>query len=409
MINKFIKPNILIPKESIDMTKWSVVACDQFTSQPEYWEELKNYVGDSYSCLDLIFPEVYLSKDNSKKIADINVNMARYINDGIFKEVNDYILVVRDLPNGMKRLGLMLIVDLEDYEYTTINDALIKATERTVIDRLPPRIEVRKNASLELPHIMLLVDDPEKQIIESLYEQVDKLENLYDFELNMKGGHIKGYRISDSQAIATKFAKLIAPETMKAKYNTKKQMLFAVGDGNHSLATAKACWQELKQKLDVNEIKNHPARYALCELVNLHDDSLVFEPIHRVLFNADEKFILAMTKVLDGNARLKIMYRDKKYVLNIPENPSDAIKDIQDFIDEYISEHKEIEQDYIHGDEHLKKVISDKEAVGIYMPTLAKEGLFDYVIRRGVLPRKSFSMGNAEDKRYYLETRKIIK
>lgn len=409
MINKFIQPNILIPKENIDMTKWSVVACDQFTSQPEYWEELKEYVGDSYSALNLIFPEVYLSNDNSERIANINVKMTEYTDKEIFREINDYILVVRDLPNGMRRLGLMMVVDLEDYEYTTINDALIKATEKTVVDRLPPRIEVRKNASLELPHIMLLVDDADKEIIESLYAQADKFEKLYDFDLNMKGGHIKGYKVPNSKEIAAKFDKLIAPETMKAKYNTKKQMLFAVGDGNHSLATAKACWQELKQKLDVNEIKNHPARFALCELVNLHDDSLVFEPIHRVLFGANENFILEMTKVLDGNARLKIMFRGKKYILNIPENPSDAIKDIQDFIDEYILEHNEIEQDYIHGDEHLKKVIEDKEAVGIFMPTIAKEGLFDYVIRRGVLPRKSFSMGNAEDKRYYLEARKIIK
>lgn len=407
MRDYIVKPDILLPNDSIDLTKWSVVACDQFTQQPEYWEKLKVEIGDCPSTLNLIFPEVYLNGNKEEITKKINNNMIEYCKQNIFKSINDYIFVKRVLPNKAVRLGLMVAIDLENYEYTPLNDALIKATERTVVDRLPVRIDVRRNASLELPHIMLLVDDPDNTVIEPLYADSETMEQLYDVELNMGGGHLTGYRVEDSTGIIDALDKLASAENMQTRYNSKKTMLFAVGDGNHSLATAKECWKEIKSTLPKEERQYHPARYALCELVNLHDESLVFEPIHRVILNADENFVIEMTRALDGNGRLKVVYKEKKYILNIPENPSDAIKDIQDFIDEYIEEHREVVQDYIHNDEHLMSVAKREDGVAIFMPTIAKEGLFDYVIRRGVLPRKSFSMGVAEDKRYYLEARKI--
>lgn len=400
-MNKFVKkPNILIPNTDIDYQKWAVVACDQFTSQPDYWEKLKEYVGDEPSTLNLIFPEVYLNTNRNMRTALINETMKDYYDKGIFKQIDDFILVRRICSDGKTRLGLMVEIDLEAYDYTPENTAPIKATERTVVERLPVRISVRRNASLEVPHIMLLVDDAEKAIIEPLYTDSDNYERLYDFELNMGGGRLTGYRVTDSEALE---------ERLNALFSDPKGMVFAVGDGNHSLATAKECWNEIKKSLSEEEIETHPARYALCELVNLHDESLVFEPIHRIVLNADEDFIVEMARVLDGDARLKLIYSGKKYVINVPENPSDAIKDIQNFIDEYIAEHPLIEIDYIHGDDHLKSVAQNGGGVAIFMPTIDKSGLFDYVTRRGVLPRKSFSMGAAEDKRYYFEAHKITK
>lgn len=409
MINFVRKPKILLPVDNIDLNKWSVVACDQFTSQPEYWQSLKEYIGDAPSSLNLIFPEVYLSGDKQEYTKRINATMDSYLKNNLFKNVDDMILVKRIIPNGKVRLGIMLEVDLEAYEYTPSNHALIKATERTVVERLPIRIDVRRNASLELPHIMLLVDDPNNTVIEPIYADMDGMEELYNFELNMGGGRLEGAKIKDSNRVLESLSKLLEPDVLQAKYNTVEPMLFAVGDGNHSLATAKECWNKIKKTLSKKEKLDHPARFALCELVNLHDESLEFEPIHRVIKGVNEDFIVEMARALDGKGRLRLEYLGKKYILNIPDNPSDAIKDIQDFIDEYISENEAVEQDYIHGDEHLLKVVERDNSVAIFMPKIAKESLFDYVIRRGVLPRKAFSMGVAEDKKYYLEARKIIK
>lgn len=407
MHNVLKVPKILLPK-NVDMTKWSCVACDQFTSEPEYWQKLEEFVGDSPSTLKLIYPEVYLKNSDSIRVDAINNTMSVYYDKGLFKEVESLILVKRVLNNGEVRLGLMVAVDLEAYEYTPENKALIKATEKTVVERLPARIDVRKNATLELPHVMLLVDDPDMSIIEPLYSESEEYEILYDFKLNMDGGWIVGYKVPNSETVLEKIYALLDDELIYSRYGVKdNKILFAVGDGNHSLATAKECWELTKKGLSEDEKANHAARYALCELVNLYDESLKFEPIHRIIFNANDDFIVNMALNLSGEGRIKVVYSNEEYLINVPINPSEAIRDIQDFIDAYIEEHNEVEQDYIHGDSNLSQIAARDNAIAIFMPTLSKEGLFKYCLTRGVLPRKSFSMGVAEDKRYYLEARKI--
>lgn len=396
-------PKILLPKADVDKSKWSVIACDQFTSQPSYWEQLDKFVGDAPSTLRMIFPEVYLESENKQdRIKAINDNMKTYLLSGIFEEFEGFILVERTTPDGQKRLGLVIAVDLDDYEYTPKNNALIKATEKTVVERLPARIEVRKGARLESPHIMMLMDDRKDKIIENLYANRDKLELAYDFALNMGGGSIKGYKVRDCKAVI---------DSLNSLLDKDRPILFAVGDGNHSLATAKECWNNIKKTLSGNELNNHPAKYALCELVNLHDESLKFEPIHRAVFGVDEEFAEYMGKELEslgGKSSIKVVYGAKEYRWSVSDNASDAIADVQQLMDEYNKSHKDMVIDYIHGDKHLLSVAKEKNAVAVFMPCLEKDGLFDYVVRRGVLPRKSFSMGHAEDKRYYLECRVIL-
>lgn len=393
-------PKILLPANDVDLCKWACVACDQFTSEPKYWEDLAVSVGEAPSTLNMVFPEVYLGKDDDKRIADINATMTNYLSSGKFKEYEGLILVKRILANGKIRLGLLIAVDLEQYEYTEKNNAPIKATEKTVVERLPARIKIRRNAPLELPHVMLLMDDPESDILEPLYKESDTFDMLYDFKLNMGGGKITGFAVPEPDALIAKITQ---------KFCGNGEIAFAVGDGNHSLATAKECWNEISRGLNAAERMNHPARYALCELVNLYDESLEFEPIHRVLFNATHDFIVNMALRLSGEERMKVVFNDEEYLINIPVNPSDAIKDIQDYIDEYIEENPEVTEDYIHGDENLIKVAKRESGIALFMPTISKNTLFGYSARRGVLPRKSFSMGVAEDKRYYLEARRIIR
>lgn len=388
---------ILLPKKEIDLSKYSVIACDQFTSQIEYWNQLEKLVGDNYSSLKITFPEIYLKKDNQKRIDEINLNMKKYISENLYDEIDGFILVERQLNNKKIRLGLMACIDLDDYSYLPSNDKKIKATEKTVVERLPIRVEIRKKATLELPHIMLLMNDKNQMILDKLYKDKDKYKLLYDFDLNMNGGHIKGYLIDDKNKVLKEFKKL-------EEANSK--MVFAVGDGNHSLAAAKECW-ELKKENGAKD--DDPAKYALCEIVSIYDNSLEFEPIHRLIKNTDEIFIKKLKEFLPkGNKKLELLFCDKKYII-FTRDGADAIKDIQDFIDEYIKENSGIEIDYIHNDKALEELSIREKCVGIFMPTIKKEELFDYAIRRGVLPRKAFSMGIAEDKRYYLEARKIIK
>lgn len=409
-MNNIIKiPKILLPKKGVNLSKWAVVACDQYTSEEEYWDQLKNVVGDEPSTLNLILPEVYLHSDRANSTSSINSTMNKLLKEDFFSEVESFILVKRTQFDGNVRLGLMIAVDLEEYEYTTNNKAPIKATERTIVDRLPIRIEVRNNASLEIPHVMLLMDDIYGEIIENLYSDSDDMEKLYDFNLNMSGGSIAGYKITDNNAVLDTFSEFMSETRMNERYGSDNSIAFAVGDGNHSLATAKECWNNIKATLTDEEILSHPARFSLCELVNLHDESLVFEPIHRLLIGAGEDFVTQMTNSLSGEARVRVRFDDNCYSVAVAENPSDAIKDIQDFIDRYKAEHPEVIEDYIHGDNNLRELVNKHNSVGIFMPTLSKNGFFDFVVRRGVLPRKSFSMGEANDKRYYLESKKIIK
>ena len=414
----FKRGNILIPKD-IDMTKWSVVACDQYTSEPEYWEDVSKIVGDAPSTLKLTLPEVYLEdSDVEERIKNINYNMEEMLNDGIFTEYKDSMIYLeRTQDDGKVREGLMGIVDLEDYSYEKGSQTLIRATEKTVIERIPPRVKVRENALLELPHIMILIDDQEKQIIENLKNEVHEEDIVYDFDLMKKGGHIKGYKLSDSSMnrVVEQLEALADINNFEKKYAVKDKgvLLFAMGDGNHSLATAKACYEKLKETMSEEEYLNHPARYALVELVNLHSPALEFEAIHRVIFDTDvDNLIEELNKYYnineEGNGqKFELVTKDFDKTLYI-ENPKSniAVGSIQIFLDEYLENHSG-KIDYIHGDDVTKDFAKKDGNVGIIFDAMAKEELFKTVILDGALPRKTFSMGHSHDKRFYLEARKI--
>ncbi len=404
-------PEVLLPKKGTDMQKWAVVACDQFTSEPEYWEKLRAFVGDAPSALNVIFPEVYLGMDNKPIIDRINATMDKYLSDGTLESAGkSFILVERKTRFVERRLGLMVMVDLEDYSFVREDKALIRATEGTVISRIPPRVKIRENAPIELPHIMLLIDDRKKEIIEGLYANKDKYEKVYDFDLNMDGGHLRGWKVSDSEEVLKKLDKLISREELMSKYGTADEaMLYAVGDGNHSLATAKACWNNIKDSLSEEERLVHPARFALVEVENIHDDGLAFEPIHRVVFNVGEDFLRGLDSVLGGDYSCALMlHGGKEETIKLPANAAEAVKTVQDYIDGYIGTHEGAEVDYVHGADSLRSVVeAHPGSVGITLPPLAKNDLFDYVLKKGALPRKTFSMGEAVEKRYYVEARKI--
>ena len=411
--------DILLPNKSVDMSKWAVVACDQYTSEPEYWEGVKKATEGSPSALNVIFPEVYLSKDNAPIIESINKTMYEYLDTGVLQSIGEgFVLIERSTPITPKRLGLVMAVDLEDYSFVREDKANIRATEGTVVERIPPRVKIREHAPIELPHIMLLIDDRNKSVIEPLYENRDKLTKLYDFDLNMNGGHLRGWHVTDTAPVEKALAKLLDEDVLKEKYgSTDEVMLFAVGDGNHSLATAKACWNNLKATLSAEEQKNHPARYALVEVMNLHDEGLEFEPIFRSVFNVDTAdFLDGLYKAVKDSG-LKCDYKCYTYTtkdgrkdLMLPSNAAVAVGLVQDFIDAYIKSHAGSEVDYVHGEDSLKQVTdAAPNRVAITLPPLAKNDLFDYVLKVGAFPRKTFSMGEAFEKRYYVEARKIIK
>ena len=386
----------LLPSQGADMSRWAVIACDQFTSDRGYWERLAGYVGESPSTLRLILPEVYLPDGDEKQRAqDIYAHMERYCSDGTLVGKNGFIIVERTLKNGKKRLGAVAAVDLEEYEYTPKNNARIKATEKTVEERLPARVALRKGALLEASHIMLLAEN----VLGLLREYADgEGETVYDFDLNMNGGHLKGKLIDDP-------AKLAAIEN--AALGGHDGLAFVVGDGNHSLAAAKKIWEEVKKDLSEEERKTSPARYATCEIVDIADGSLVFEPIHRVVYGADASLTEFLADKLSGEARAEAYYGGERTELHVASNSADAIADIQSALDEYAKAHEGAVTDYVHGDESALRAAKENGAVAVMMPCICKDTLFDYTVRRGVLPRKSFSMGDAEDKRYYCEARKI--
>lgn len=399
---------ILLPKDGVDFNKWAVVACDQFTSEPEYWQRVETYVGGAASTFKITLPEVYLeSPDKNERINKINATMREYLDNGILEEkFEGMVLIDRKTKNAESRKGLVLALDLEKYEYTKGSKTLIRATEGTVESRIPPRLEIRKNALVELPHIMVLIDDPEKTVIEPLFNE--NLEKIYDFGLMMEGGHIRGWKITDEKIIeniADNLEKLISGDGF----------LFAMGDGNHSLATAKTHWNNLKQNLSEDERKNHPARFALVELVNVHDDGLQFEPIHRVIMKNDQ---LPMTndqleKIKDyikGNGKeIEVVTNNGVEKIKIKEMGSNlAVGNLQILLDKYIEENPEIKIDYIHGKTAVEKIVKEKGGMGFLLEGMRKEELFPTVEKDGALPRKTFSMGEAEEKRYYLESRKIV-
>lgn len=384
----------LLPRKGVDMSKWAVIACDQFTSDRAYWDKLNAYVGDAPSTLRLILPEVYLGDgDGERRAADIYAAMERYCADGTLEGKRGFVVVDRRQNDGRHRLGAVAVVDLEEYEYTPRNNARIKATEKTVEERLPARVKLREKALLEASHIMLLAENV-RPLLEALLKEG---EEVYDFELNMNGGHLTGRLIDDESKLAA-----IEAAALKAH----QSLAFVVGDGNHSLAAAKLVWAQVKETIPQSEWASCPARYAMCEIVDIADPSLDFEPIHRLVKGGGEELVAYLADKLCGSARAKAVYGGKETELSVPENSADAIADIQNALDEY-AKTTPIVIDYVHGDASVLEAAEREGALAILMPCIAKAGLFDYTVRRGVLPRKSFSMGNAEDKRYYCEARKI--
>lgn len=516
-------PEILLPAHGTDLGKWSVIACDQYTSQPEYWKKVTDVVGDSPSTLRLTFPEIYLKDDDKEeRIIKINQTMDQYIEQGILEtQKPGFILVDRSTPHTPSRKGLVMAVDLECYDYTPGSQALIRATEGTVLDRIPPRVKIRENAPIELPHIMILIDDPEKTVIEGLFEKTNSGGNvgegvfrkLYDFELMQNGGHIRGWKVEDKESLTTVANALgtLAGPTEETKADgmengaadvdltdaggqspCKAPLLFAVGDGNHSLASAKAHWENVKAALKAQEqtgegassaagsdgraagtqqtpvaempaaetlfnsqstfIPDHPARYALVEVVNVHDDGLVFEPIHRVVFGVDCNKVLEEIKsayyhstskqstieyklydsraVMEGELKATVatntpaadqasptpkdshllpFIMEGTYGLLTVTNPASSLEvgTLQSILDTLAKNKAEFEIDYIHGEQVVTELGSQKNCMGFYLPVMDKHDLFKTVKHDGVLPRKTFSMGEAEEKRYYLECRRI--
>ncbi len=413
----FNRADILIPR-GIDMTAWSVVACDQYTSQPEYWKEAEKETNGKPTALNIILPEVYLESDEcEKRTENINAQMKKYISDGIFKTYrNCYIYVERTLKNGKIRRGIIGAADLEDYDYSKGSESPVRATEGTVSERIPPRLKVRMNAKLELPHVMILIDDRKKEILEYLNEKKSEMELIYDFDLMMDSGHLKGYLLNDELAdyVEKKLEAFSDKEYFEDKYSVKNKnpLVFAVGDGNHSLATAKEYYNEVKKKYGEKAL-SMPARYALAEIVNLHDDSLEFEAIHRVMFNIDsEKIKRELMKISspeknDIGQKFVFVSGDSEETLYITKPTANlTVGTIQNFIDEYIRKNGG-EVDYIHGKDVVKNLSRDKNSCGFVFDAMNKNDLFKTVILDGALPRKTFSMGEACDKRFYTEARII--
>ena len=420
----FMRADILLPKFSDDgekMNKWSVVACDQYTSEPEYWNAVKTRTKGENTTLSLTVPEIYLNDaDINQRIENTNAAMKAYMESGVFTEYkHTYIFVERTLRNGVKRLGIVGAVDLEEYDYTAGSKTKIRATEGTVVSRIPPRLKVRQNAPVELPHIMLLIDDAQCDIIESNQNLVDTFEKLYDFDLMQDSGHITGYKLSEeaANALDEKLLALSDLDAFNQKYgvNESAPLVYAMGDGNHSLATAKTYYENLKQEIGEDAAKNSPARYALCELVNLHDKSLVFEAIHRVVFQADGKAFLEYLEqqydvsfdenamgqtfvfVHDGKEQKVTVTNSKEYL---------TVATLQKALDAFVKEQGG-EIDYIHGEDVVRSLCKDTANFGILLDAMDKADLYKSVILDGALPRKTFSMGDACDKRFYTEARKI--
>ncbi|MBQ4065018.1 MAG: DUF1015 domain-containing protein [Clostridia bacterium] len=381
----FGRADILLPKAGFD--KWSVVACDQYTSQPDYWKELDKQVGDAPSALRIILPEVYLEEpDVEARIKKVNETMNAYLAEGVFTEYKDaMIFVERTLNDGRTRRGIVGAVDLTAYDYNVGSTSAIRATEGTVLSRIPPRVAIRKDAPLELPHIMILIDDPDHKIIPA----TPCGEVVYDTDLLMKGGHIRGSLMSD-EAVENAL-------TLLAEKGGEHALLFAMGDGNHSLATAKACFDP----------ENPLSRYALAEIVNIHDEALDFEPIHRVVFGVDPARMLAEAKAhFEGQTEHRVDCHFGSKTDSFAVNGLTAGV-LQSFIDDYFQANPEVTVDYIHGEDIVKELTARSDAIGFVFDGIGKEELFPYVEAYGALPRKTFSMGEAHDKRFYMECRRI--
>ena len=424
-------PEIMVPKDGTDYYKWAVVACDQYTSEPEYWEEVEKIVGDAPSTLRLMLPEIFLDKPGeAEKIAAIREAMAKYMADGTLQALAPGAMLIKRTAEGRSRLGLVIATDLEAYDFNKGSTSLTRATEGTVIERIPPRLRIREGAPIELPHIMILIDDPDKTVIEPLVEA--KRTVVYDTDLMMNGGHITGSFIKEEDLAGAKAALSALYDKAEAKYGAGNVIFQAMGDGNHSLATAKTAWENLKKTLTPEEAKNHPARYALCEIENIHDEGIVFEPIHRVIFaNQHGLGGMALVEKLlahlnDQNGKAYLADADAEVpagAFAIPyitltqkgniiiENPSNKLEvgALQNALDIMVKEEKVCDIDYIHGTAAVNKLATQEGNAGFMLPPMDKFMLFPAVAADGALPRKTFSMGEANEKRYYIESRHIAK
>lgn len=401
----FKPADILLPARGTDYSKWSVIACDQYTSQPEYWERAEKAVGGAPSTLRLVLPEAYLDSPGlEKRIDSINLAQKEYLDSGLFEEYKDSMVYVRRIQSdGSLREGLVGAIDLEEYDYLPGSQSQVRATEATVAERIPPRLKIRQGACLELPHIMILIDDPQKSVIEPLGGA--ELEKLYDFNLMLGGGSISGYLVPQ--------AELSRVNGALSRLLERCPMLFAMGDGNHSLATAKEYYNRLKAENPGADLSRHPARYALCEIVNLHSPALRFEAIHRIVFtDCPERLVLALKRELGlscepSELSLELLTggTEKRLYIHKPTAKL-AVGCLQAFLDGFLKENGG-RIDYIHGEEVVKELSARPGAVGFILEPMEKSQLFPAVMADGALPRKTFSMGHADDKRFYLEARRI--
>jgi hypothetical protein len=428
-------PDVHLPRIGTDLKKWAVIACDQFTSEPEYWREVEKVVGEAPSTLNLTFPEIHLEQPGKdERISSIQATMCKYLDEGILLPRPGLIYVERAVA-GKTRKGLILCLDLEKYDFTKSSTSLVRATEGTIVDRLPPRMKIREGAALELPHILVLIDDPKSTVIEPLGATKSGLEELYDFDLMFDSGHLTGYALNDGleKKVVAALRELSKPESSAKKYGISKDkpvLLFAMGDGNHSLATAKAVWEKMKPRVGMQ----HPARYALVEVENVHDVGLEFEPIHRVLFGLKRDLLGALKTTFGGNFSYLPVGTSQEMVNRVDTDQGDRqviglvgggsgkafgvieianpssnlpVGTIQAFIDPFMKDGSAEKIDYVHGGDVVVRLGSQPGNAAIYLPGMQKSDLFKTVILDGALPRKTFSMGEAREKRFYMEARKI--
>jgi hypothetical protein len=426
-------PDIYLPRKGVELNKWAVIACDQFTSQPEYWRKVEETVGEVPSTLKMIFPEVYLDQPGAdERIRRIQQTMQEYLSEELLMQYSGMVYVERRVGGKLRR-GIVLALDLEQYDYNKGSHSLIRATEGTIIERLPPRIRIREGARLELPHILVLIDDPECTVIEAVAKSKARLKELYDFELMAGSGHLKGYLVNDptiEAGIISALEQLAQPQTFTTRYGVGKEepvLLFAMGDGNHSLATAKVIWEKYKTLVGME----HPSRYALVEIENVHDEGLEFAPIHRVLFNVKQDILTAMKTFFHGGCNFRSSKDQSEMETRIQQ--ADAIPQnvgmitgkgwgvveiakptshlpvgtLQEFLDDFLKNGGAEKIDYIHGEETLYRLGKQPGNAAFYLPGMDKSDLFKTVILDGALPRKTFSMGEAYEKRFYMECRAI--
>ena len=408
----FLPADILLPQVE-SMEQWAVIACDQFSSQPAYWDRVRENAAGAPSTINLILPEAELgTPQEAAHTALINETMAQYLKDGVFRAYpRSFVYVERTLESGAIRKGLVGMVDLEAYDYSVGSTSAIRATEKTVVERIPPRMRVRKDAPIELPHILMLCDDHDKVLIEPVAAQKDALPQLYDFDLMEGGGHITGWLVQGTAVddFEARLADYTAHVGEKYQGLPGVPMVFAVGDGNHSLATAKACYEALKEAHPDEDLSQHPARFALVELENIHDEAQVFEPIHRVVTHTDPRAMLEALAPWCADGGFPVVWHigEESGTVYLDKNRSQlAVGVLQAFLDQYLADHPG-EIDYIHGDSDLKELAAQENAIGFLLPAMEKSQLFRGVIADGILPRKTFSMGHAREKRYYLEGRAI--